>query len=45
MKDEFKNEKNEELYLILDFIEKMIHDQYKIKELESFIIEMKNKFK
>ena len=45
MKEEFKNEKNEELDLILDFIKKMIHDQYDIKELENFIIEMKNKFK
>ena len=46
MKDEFKNENNEELDLILDFIIKMIlHDDYDIKELENFIIEMKNKFK
>ena len=45
MKEEFKNEKNEELDLILDFIQKMIHDQYDIKELENFIKDQKNKFK
>ena len=41
MKEEFKNENNEEFNLILDFIKnKMINDFYEVTDLEKFIKEI-----
>ena len=44
MKEEFKNDNNKEFDLILNFMEKMISEQYDIKEIENFIKVMRNKF-